>query len=313
MEFETTGLILRGVGGLYEVLLDAAGPRGGERIAARAKGNFRHAGQTPLAGDRVRVLADDTFGGSDGGGAVIAAILPRKNALIRPPLANLDTLFIVFAAAAPDPAPETVDKLIAIAEHAGIEPVPVVTKADLAPQHAAAWCALYRKAGFAAFSLSERTGEGIAAFCAWVGARRAGLSAFAGASGVGKSTLMNALYPSLALATGEISRKTERGRHTTRRVELYAVGEGAFVADTPGFSLLDFVHFDFFGKEDLPHVMREFKPYLGQCRYAKCSHTKEQGCAVLAAVRAGEIAPSRHASYCAMYAALKDKREWNKK
>ncbi len=323
MQYEENGRIIQGVGGLFEVALDAGDtPLSGERVAARAKGNFRHAGVTPLPGDRVCVAFDDTAfsreeeGNRDGGGAVIAKILTRKNALIRPPMANLDILLITIAAAQPAPVPETVDKLIAIAEFNHIEPVLVIGKADIAPDAARALCDLYRGAGFRAFSLSAREGEGVEELRAYLHAEMPGkTAAFAGASGVGKSTLMNALFDGLSLVTGEVSHRIERGKHTTRRVRLYPIDgvENAFVADTPGFSMLDFVRFDFFGKEDLPYTMREFEPYIGECRYTKCTHTKEQGCAVLEAVKAGKIARSRHESYCAMFDALKNKHDWSKK
>ncbi|MBE6555645.1 MAG: ribosome small subunit-dependent GTPase A [Ruminococcaceae bacterium] len=322
--YEEQGRLVRGVGGLYEIRLDGGDtPLSGRTAFSRAKGNFRHAGLTPLVGDRVRVRYDDIAASrytgqeppanDDGGGVVIAEILPRLNALIRPPMANIGVLFIAFAAAQPAPALETVDKLIAIAEYNHIEPIPVISKKDIAPEYAAELCLLYRNAGFTAFTVSSVEDDGVGELRAWIdcelGER---IAAFAGASGVGKSTLLNALYPKLSLATGEISRKIERGRHTTRRVELYPIGEG-FVADTPGFSMLDFVRFDFFKKEDLPLVMREFDPYLGTCRYTKCTHTKEEGCAVLAALREGKIAPSRHASFLSMYEDLRHKHDWSKK
>ena len=324
MQYEETGRIIRGLGGLYEIALGAGQtPLSGQRIFSRAKGNFRHVGQTPLVGDLVRVSYDEvavshytgnaTGRTEDGGGVVIAEILPRKNALIRPPMANLGLLFIAFAAAKPDPVTETIDKLIAIAEYNGIEPVPVICKSDLAPARAAELCEIYRGAGFTAFSLSAEGGEGVDELRLFIennlGTR---IAAFSGASGVGKSTLLNALYPSLGLETGSISEKIERGKHTTRRVELYPVGEG-YVADTPGFSMLDFMRFDFFSLEDLPFVMREFAPFVGKCRYTKCSHTKEEGCAVLEAVRAGEISPSRHRGFLAMHEELKHKKKWSKK
>ena len=324
MEYGENGRLMRGVGGLYEILLDKGEtPLSGRTVRSRAKGNFRHAGLSPLVGDRVRVLYDDTAvarytaatppKSDDGGGVVIAEILPRQNALIRPPMANLGVLFITFAAARPDPVTETIDKLIAIAEHNGIESVPVICKSDLAPERAAELCRIYREAGFTAFSLSSKEGEGIAELKRFIDENLGGrIAAFSGASGVGKSTLLNALYPDLGLATGEISAKIARGKHTTRRVELYSVGEG-FVADTPGFSMLDFVRFDFFKKEDLPLAMREFVPYIGGCRYTKCTHTKEEGCAILAAVKAGKISESRHRGFLAMYEQLKDKRDWSKK
>lgn len=323
MQYEATGRVIGGLGGLYEIALAGGDtPLAGSTVFSRAKGSFRIKGETPLVGDLVRVQYDDTAvarytsaarGTDDGGGVVIAEILPRKNALIRPPMANLGVLFITFAAAKPDPVTETIDKLIAIAEHNGIEPVPVICKQDVAPARAAELAEIYRQAGFTAFTISSVAGEGVSALRDFIkdhlGDR---IAAFSGASGVGKSTLLNALYPDLGLETGDISRKIERGRHTTRRVALYPVGEG-FVADTPGFSMLDFVRFDFFTKEDLPFAMREFEPYIGACRYTKCTHTKEEGCAILEAVREGKIAPSRHRGFLAMYEELKNKKEWSKK
>ena len=324
MHYEERGRIIRGVGGLYEILLQKGEtPLSGATVFSRAKGNFRIKNITPLVGDDVTVQYDDTAvarytaevppESDDGGGVVIAEILPRKNALIRPPMANLGVLFITFAAAKPDPVTETVDKLIAIAEHNGIEPVPVICKRDIAPEKAAELCEIYQKAGFTAFTISSTEGEGIEELRLWIAENLGNrIAAFSGASGVGKSTLLNALYPNLGLETGDISHKISRGKHTTRRVELYAVGDG-YVADTPGFSMLDFVRFDFFKKEDLPYAMREFEPYIGACRYTKCTHTKEEGCAILAAVKSGEIAPSRHRGFLAMYEELKNKKEWDKK
>lgn len=323
MQYEENGCLLRGLGGLYEIKLDhGMTPLSGKTVCSRAKGNFRHAGLSPLVGDRVRVRYDETavarytaeaVKGDDGGGVVIAEILPRSSALIRPPMANLGVLFITFAAAQPAPVTETIDKLIAIAEHNGIEPVPVICKRDVDPVRADELKEIYEKAGFTVFCLSSVEATGIDALRAWIsenlGTR---IAAFSGASGVGKSTLMNALYPRLGLETGEISQKIARGKHTTRRVELYPVGEG-YIADTPGFSMLDFVRFDFFRREDLPLAMREFEPYIGACRYTKCTHTKEQGCAILEAVREGRIAPSRHKGFLAMYEELKNKNDWSKK
>ncbi len=327
MQFKEKGRLIRGVGGLYEIALwQGETPLSGRHIFCRAKGNFRHEGVTPLVGDEVLVSFDDAAlprdeNGSvvppaDGGGAVIEEILPRRNALIRPPMANLDILFITFAAAQPAPALETVDKLISIAEYNRIEPVVVIGKRDIAPDEAERLRNIYAVAGFSAFALSAGTGEGVAELRDYLQAHMAGkTAAFAGASGVGKSTLLNALFPSLSLQTGEISRRIERGRHTTRRVELYPLGDlpGAFIADTPGFSMLDFVRFDFFTRDDAAGTMREFEPYIGECRYKKCTHTREEGCAILAAVREGRIAESRHKSFVAMYDALKNKHEWSKK
>lgn len=321
MQYCEKGRICRGLGGLYEVLLDPGDtPASGGRILCRAKGNFRHEGLTPLVGDRVQVLFDETAlpgkqhgtAQTDGGGAVIAEILPRTTVLIRPPMANLGRIFMVFSAARPMPVTETVDKMLTIADYAGVEPFPVITKSELDTARAAELSDIYRLAGFRVFSVSSVTGEGIDELRDFLSQDTGNdrISAFAGASGVGKSTLLNTLYPELALDTGEISRKIERGRHTTRRVELYPLPHG-FLADTPGFSLLDFTRFDFLKPEELPFAMRDFRPYLGQCRYKKCTHTKEEGCAVLSAVRSGEIAPSRHAGFLSMYEEMRHRRNWS--
>ena len=327
MQYEEVGKLIRGVGGLYEIALQAGEtPLSGQSVTARAKGNFRHEGVKPLVGDAVRVSFDegalkrDDAGRlcpfADGGGIVIEEILPRRNALIRPPMANLDYLFITFAAAHPAPSLETVDKLISIAEYNDIEPVIVIGKCDIAPECAEELRKTYTVSGFSAFLLSATTGKGVSELRHFIDESLAGkTAAFAGASGVGKSTLLNALFPELSLQTGEISRRIERGKHTTRRVELYAIASprGAYIADTPGFSMLDFVRFEFFTRDDLPLTMREFEPYIGQCRYKKCTHTREQGCAILDAVRTGAIPQSRHQSFVAMFDALKNKHEWSHK
>ena len=317
MEYPFCGRIIKGVGGLYQVRLFDDAPIKAQLcervVACRAKGSFRHENVTPLVGDIVSLEFEQTGESTRDAGAVISDIADRANSLIRPPLANLDIMFVAFAAAKPAPVLETVDKLICILEHHHITPVVVITKQDANPTYAKELCALYRKAGFDTFCTSSKDAFGIEEIRDYIAANCEGkISAFAGASGVGKSTLMNALFPTLSLDTGGLSEKISRGKHTTRRVELYEV-EGGFVADTPGFSMLDFVRFDFFKKEDLPLAMREFEPYIGACRYTKCTHTKEEGCAILEAVREGKIAPSRHQGFLSMYEALKNKHDWSKK
>lgn len=304
MEQSNLGRIIKGVGGLYQVKL----PDKDTPVACRAKGAFRHENLTPLVGDLVCLEFDPT------GDAMISDIAERKNALIRPPLANLDYMFVTLAAAKPLPVLETVDKLICILEHHHITPVIVVTKQDANPDYAKQLCDLYKNAGFDAFCTCSKDGSGVDDLHKYVQTACEGkISAFAGASGVGKSTLLNALFPDLALQTGDVSRKIERGRHTTRTVELFRMPDtkDGYIADTPGFSMLDFARFNFFTKEDLPLTMREFAPYLGTCRFTKCSHTKEQGCAILEAVKRGEIAKSRHDSFVAIYDVLKNKHDWN--
>ena len=307
------GKIIGVSGGLYKIQAE-----NGDTVFCRAKGAFRHSGMTPLVGDNVRLRFDGVTVKSDesGGGVVIEEILERKNSLIRPPMANLDCMFVSMAAASPAPILSTVDKLIAIAEHNSIEPFIVIEKCELDRKKAAEIREIYELGGFKVFPVSCVTGEGVDVLRDFIYSELCGkTSAFSGASGVGKSTLMNMLFPFLSLETGNISRKIERGRHTTRSVELYSLEDGGktvYIADTPGFSMLDFKNFDFFSKEDLPYTFREFVPLIGQCRYTKCSHTKEEGCAILEEIKDGRIARSRHDSFLEIYSILKDKKEWDK-
>lgn len=316
------GKIIKGVGGLYTVrLCDKTSSAMSDIIKCRAKGSFRHENLTPLPGDNVTLLCGDASERSrdDASGAaadvVIDGIFDRRNSLIRPPVANLDYLFITMASAAPSPILTTVDKLICIAEFNKIEPIIVITKNELDPTYAKELYDIYSLCGFTCFSVSAVDGDGIESIDRFISEKLCGkTAAFAGASGIGKSTLLNRLFPHLALSTSEISKKIERGRHTTRTVELFPLSDSAdcgYIADTPGFSMLDFARFDFFDKEDLPTTMREFVPYIGRCRYTKCSHTKEEGCAILEAIREGSIPPSRHASYLELYDTLKQKKKWN--
>ena len=308
------GKVVKGLGGLYETRV--VDENGISRTLCRAKGVLKRDEEKVLIGDNVKILCDD----STPDGLVISEILERKNSLIRPPMANLDYLFIVFAAKKPSPVIETVDKLIAIATHNGIEPVIVITKSDLDGDVACEYASIYNKVGIPTFVTSSEDKTGVEPLAQYIAAEVVcgKTAAFAGASGVGKSTLLNALFPELRLETSAVSEKTERGRHTTRCVTLYPVNDKAdcpYLADTPGFSALDFEQFDFFGKEDLPHTVREFAPYLGGCRYTNCSHTKESAvdCAIVRAVEAGEIPKSRHESYWALYDILKNKNSWDRK
>ncbi len=315
------GKIMQGVGGLYSVRLTNTDTPA--TVACRARGSFRHNHISPLCGDDVILLPateqDKNLQSKNKDSAaaefVIDGICERKNALIRPPLANLDYLFITMSAASPEPVLLTTDKLICIAEYNKIEPVVVITKCELAPEYADELLRIYRLAGFTVFKLSAVDGIGVEPIKEFIDENMSGkISAFAGASGIGKSTLLNALFPHLSLSTSEISQKIQRGRHTTRKVELFALSDAAdcgYITDTPGFSMLDFERFDFFEKDDLPLTMREFEQYIGECRYTKCSHTKEEGCAICQAVREGKIAKSRHESFCELYETLKNKKKWN--
>jgi ribosome biogenesis GTPase len=314
MEISIKGKILKGVGGLYSVLVLSDGEYFSETIRCRARGVFRHNHLTPLPGDLV-LLSYDASKGAEDGNFVIDEIVDRRNALIRPPLANLDYLFVTMAAASPAPILPTVDKLISIAEHNKIEPVIVITKCELCEERAKEIYDIYSSAGFFCFRLSAVENINIAPIDEFIKQNLPNkTAAFAGASGIGKSTLLNRLFPTLELNTSEISRKIERGRHTTREVELFPISKDAdcgYIADTPGFSMLDFKRFDFFEKEDLVDTMREFAPYIGNCRYTKCSHTKEEGCAIIEAVRNGSISKSRHESYVELYDILKTRKKWD--
>ena len=330
MEYRTHGKILKGVGGLYTIklineqshksLFDTPSPLASKLITCSASGSFRHNHIKPLVGDNVEIVyTDHSLETTDAknNDIRISDIIDRKNELIRPPMANLDVMFISMAAASPAPVLPTIDKLICIAEHNDIEPVIIIGKCDLAPEYAKDLQKIYQKAGYEAFVLSAKTGEGTDAIREYVNTKLNGkTSAFAGASGIGKSTLLNALFPELSLTTNTISLKIQRGRHTTRHVELYPINDNedtGYIADTPGFSLLDFERFNFFDKEDLAYNMREFRNYIGLCRYTKCSHTKEEGCAILEAVKNGEISKSRHDSFLEIYASLKNKNKWDNK
>lgn len=307
-----TGTIIKGVGGQYTVICDD-----GVTVVCPARGLFRHEKITPLVGDRVKIQKGSLCNEKDSG-IVIEEIFDRKNFLIRPAIANLTHLFVVIPSAKPAPDLTTVDKLIAIAESKRIEPVIVVNKCDLDLKGASAISDIYSSVGFSCFMLSAETGEGCESLLEYLRDMSCdGItqSAFAGASAAGKSTLMSRLFPILKLKTGEVSRKTERGRHTTRHVELFSVFDNnkCFIADTPGFSLLDFTRFNFFGIDELPLTFREFVPSLGKCRYTKCTHTKEEGCDILRRVASGEICKSRHAGYVALYEEIKKVPEWKRK
>lgn len=289
MEHAMQGYIVKGIGGFYSVQT-AAGV-----VECRARGILRKRGQTPLAGDRVRLSAD---------GATIDEILPRKNVFIRPPVANLDVLFVVASTVQPTPSTLILDQIMAAAVHQDVQPVLVITKADLAVTSELQ--AAYKGSGIPVVPLNYETGEGLDAVREHI---RGHLCAFCGNSGVGKSTLLNALAPELDRQTGQISQKLGRGRHTTREVEIFEVCGGR-IADTPGFASLDAQRLVHIPKEELQHAFPEFVPYFGQCRFTGCSHRKEKGCAVRAALEQGVITQSRYNSYLAMYADAEQYKEW---
>ena len=291
-----TGLILRSQGGFYQVRTSAG------ELRCRGRGRFRKEATQLLVGDQVEVQPTEE------GAGFITGLAPRKNFLIRPPVANLDRLVLVVSAADPAPNLLVVDKLTAIAARRGIPAALVFTKPDLADT--ANLAAIYRGAGYPVCQVNSLTGEGIPQVRALF---QGGLSAFCGNSGAGKSTLLNVLYPELQLATGEISRKLGRGRHTTRHVELFPTGDGGYIADTPGFSAVEFLQFEKMPAAALEDCFPEFGPYREKCRFTGCSHRVEKGCAVLAAVEEVKIPESRHQSYRAIYEELRGVKEWELK
>ncbi len=293
------GKIVKGIGGFYYVDADDV------IYECKARGNFRKQGIAPTVGDNVvfTVNEDNTAENR------IEQILERKNLLIRPPLANLDKLFIVSSMVEPKINTLVIDKMVAIAEYKKIEPIIVLTKVDLDNDYASI-VRTYESAGFLVIVCDNTTGLGAQQMREQL---TGCISAFCGNTGVGKSSLLNNMFPDLQLATGETSKKLGRGKHTTRHCELFKA-EGGYIADTPGFSSLDLERCETIYKDELPYCFREFVPYLDCCKFStNCAHIHDKGCAVCAAVERGEIANSRHESYIAMYNEVKDIKEWQKK
>lgn len=287
----TMAYITKGIGGFYYVRTEDG------IVECKARGIFRKSGIKPVAGDNV-VLSPD--------GSMIDEILPRKNVFIRPPVANLDVLFIVASTTQPVPSTLVLDELAAAAVYKEVQPVLVVTKADLAAADMLKQA--YATSKIPLIQLHYETGEGLEEIRGYI---RGHLCAFCGNSGVGKSTLLNALAPELNRETGQISQKLGRGRHTTREVEIFEICGGR-LADTPGFASLEAQKLCRIPKEDLQHTFPEFEPYFGQCRFTGCSHRSETGCAVRAAVEEGNISKTRYASYLAMYEEASVRKEWER-
>ena len=272
---------------------------GTEVLTCRARGKFRKDGVSPLVGDRVEVRE---LGNGEG---FVEAILPRKNAFTRPAVANIDQLVVIASGAIPKTDPYLIDRVAAIAALKGCEVIILLNKCDL--DSADNLYQIYRAAGFQTLRVSAQTGEGLEELIPLISNK---LSAFTGNSGVGKSSILNALDPEFQLRVGEVSDALGRGRHTTRHVELFHLSCGADIVDSPGFSSFETDELNLELKRRLPETFREFQPYLDNCRFVGCSHTKQKGCAVWEAVRRGDMQKSRHASYLRLYEELKPLKDW---
>ena len=290
------GLILKALSGFYYVDIGRD-----SLVACKARGKFRHQRITPLVGDRVSITVLE-----DGSG-MVDEILPRSNMFQRPAVANIEQLVIIASGAIPITDPFLIDRMISIAESKGCEPVICINKCDLSD--AEELYETYRSVGFSTLRVSAKTGEGLEELSNAIAGK---VSTFTGNSGVGKSSILNALQPGFDLQVGEVSERLGRGRHTTRHVELLRLDNGAVVADTPGFSSFDIERMELTRKDALAGTFREFHPYLDECRFAGCAHVKEKGCAVRAAVREGKIPLSRHESYVRLYEQLSQIKEWER-
>lgn len=296
MNKKLTGKVIKLTGGFYYV--EAAN----KIYECRARGIFRKEGKlSPYVGDNVEIsVIQDSTG-------TIDKILKRRNSITRPPLANIDTLVIVSSTIEPLPNYLITDKMIAVAESKGIEPVVVVSKVDLDTDKE--FLNTYKKTNIQTIEFSSKTKEGKKEILSLIKNKT---TAFIGNTGVGKSTLINTLFPSLNLETGTISEKLGRGKHTTRTVELFKIDNG-YIADTPGFSSVDLIQYEIINQEDLQFCFREFKDYIGSCKFTSCKHLKEPGCAITNAVKKGQISKNRHKSYETMYGELKKINPWELK
>ena len=282
------GTIIKGIGGFYYVKASH------NVYECKARGVFRKEKITPMIGDRVTVETDGEKGS-------IVEIMPRSSSLVRPPVANVDTMLIVIAVAEPGPNLTVADKMLVNAEISGIKPAVCINKTDLASSEEIKDA--YEKAGYEVLTVSAEKNKGIDKLCEFLRGKN---TAFAGLSGVGKSSLLN-LITDDDLETGAVSEKIRRGRHTTRHVELFELPFGGYVMDTPGFSQLEV---EGIRAEELHRYFPEMADCEGECRFRGCAHINEPDCAVKDKLGEGKIAQSRYESYCELYEKLKQTKEW---
>ena len=291
-EKQLNGIIIKGIGGFYYIEAN------GDIYECKARGAFRKKKISPLAGDNVTITVREN------GENTIDDILERKNFLVRPPVANVDTLVIVSSVKEPVPSTLVIDRLTAIAVSKNIKPCIVFSKSDLGDTKELE--EIYKKAGLDVCSVCCKTGEGVEKVKEMI---KGGITVFTGNTGVGKSSLLNCIDSRFSIETGEVSSKLGRGRHTTRDVTLHKVND-FYVADTPGFSSLDIESGELIMKDDLPYCFPEFSEYLGKCRFSSCTHTVDKGCKILDALEKGDIHESRHLSYVTMFNEVKNIKEW---
>ena len=295
MEKRTTGRILRSLSGFYDVQTTEG------IVTCRGRGSLRKNHQSPLTGDMVEITVEK-------GKGMVEKILPRRNAFVRPAVANVDALVVFAANVNPITEPYLIDRVAAIAGDQGVAVYICVNKTDLDP--AVDLVRIYEHAGFPVIRASAETGQGVEELRQLLKGK---LTAFTGNTGVGKSSMLNRLCPDLALPTGEVSEKLGRGRHTTRHVELYKLDEDTYVADTPGFASFDTDQMDVILKENLQYAFPDFAPYAGGCQFHDCTHRKEPGCTVRAALEAGDLEPTRYESYLKLYEKASQIKPWELK
>ncbi len=290
-----TGRIVRSLSGFYDVQTD------GGVVTCRGRGSLRKQKDIPLTGDMVEISVEN-------GKGMVERILPRKNRFVRPAVANVDALVVFASHVNPVTEPFLIDRVTAIAGDQEVSVYIVINKCDLDP--AVDLTRIYQNAGFPVIVASAETGQGVETLRKLIDGK---LTAFTGNTGVGKSSMLNRLCPDLKLPTGEVSEKLGRGRHTTRHVELFDLGENTFVMDTPGFASFDTEQMDVILKDNLQYAFSDFAPHIGKCQFHDCSHRKEPGCAVRQAVEQGEIESTRYDSYLRLYEKSSQIHEWEMK
>lgn len=288
-----TGIITKALSGFYYV------SSGETTVECRGRGKLRLEGSSPLVGDIVDYVADQN------GKGTVERILPRKNSFLRPAVANIDCMVILACAVNPVTDPFLIDRVTAASENAGCEVIICINKADL--DSGEELYNIYRTTPYSLIRTSAETGQGIELLRKAISGK---ICAFTGNSGVGKSSILNKLSPELKIKVGDVSGKLGRGRHTTRHVELFSLGDGAYIADTPGFASFDMERTEHIPKENLQYVFGEFGPYLGKCRFDDCAHINEPDCAVLNAVSSGLISSRRHSSYVRLYNEAARIKDW---